>query len=147
MGPLMLNTAFMPLYMLTKYSKRKCLISYLNIKNLHWLDYMEKGWIIFLLVGLDHPSVSVARYPSKEKVTLCIFTRTASSPDDKGLIPVNRSSISRISLLSNCCVLSVGPTLNKPSKPGYGIKPYPYFLLTQRRRRSGNETPHQCRSP
>ena len=41
--------------------------SYLNIKNLYRLDYMEKGRIIFLLVGLDHPAVSVARYPYKRK--------------------------------------------------------------------------------
>ena len=47
--------------------KMKCLISYLNIKNLYRLDYVKKGWIIFLLVRLDHPSVGVARYPYKRK--------------------------------------------------------------------------------
>ena len=114
--------------MLTKNTKRKCLSSYLNIKNLYRLDYMEEGRIIFFLVGLEHPSVSVARYPcnTKEKVTLCIFTGSVSSPDNKGLVPVNRSSISRVSLLSNRCIFSVGPPLNKPSKPGYDIKSYPY---------------------
>ena len=107
--------------MLTKNTKRKCLSSYLNIKNLDRLDYMEEGRIIFFLVGLDHPSVSVARYPYKRKGYTLHFYQISKLPDNKGLIPVNRSSISRVSLLSNCCIFSVGPPLNKPSRTRYEI--------------------------
>ena len=39
-----------------------------------------------------------------------------SSPYHKGLVPVNGGSVPRISLLSNRCVFSVCPALNKPSK-------------------------------